>query len=171
MSDRRAPRVAAPRRKASPRAGGDICIRGCHPRPIFTNSASSARSCRFPEPRGIAAEREFKLLAENRFDEGFIASPAVAGDAIILRSRTHLYYVARGYRTANPHVSQKEIANEPKPVPQKKVAGKAQRKRIDLRELGAKLKASVKNGKMTEKEAMAEYQKALAKSKGLDRGE
>jgi outer membrane protein assembly factor BamB len=42
----------------------------------------------------IAAAREFKLLAENRLEASFIASPAIAGDAIILRSLTHLYCVA-----------------------------------------------------------------------------
>jgi hypothetical protein len=42
----------------------------------------------------IAAERDFQLLAENRFEASFIASPAVTGDAIILRSLTHLYCIA-----------------------------------------------------------------------------
>jgi outer membrane protein assembly factor BamB len=47
----------------------------------------------------IAAARDFQLLAENRFETGFIASPAIAGDAIILRSLTHLYCVARSSKT------------------------------------------------------------------------
>ena len=41
----------------------------------------------------ISAEREFKLLAQNEFDDGFIASGAVAGNALILRSETHLYCI------------------------------------------------------------------------------
>lgn len=41
----------------------------------------------------IAAAREYKVLAENQLDEGFMASPAVAGDALILRTRTHLYRI------------------------------------------------------------------------------
>jgi outer membrane protein assembly factor BamB len=41
----------------------------------------------------IAAEREFKLLAENKLDDGFMASPAVIDDALILRTRKHLYRV------------------------------------------------------------------------------
>ena len=41
----------------------------------------------------ISAGREFKLLARNEFDDGFIASGAVAGNALILRSRTHLYCI------------------------------------------------------------------------------
>ena len=35
----------------------------------------------------IAAGRQFKQLAINRLDEGFMASPAVAGKAIFLRTR------------------------------------------------------------------------------------
>ena len=32
-------------------------------------------------------------LAENQLDGGFMASPAVSGKALILRSKTHLYRV------------------------------------------------------------------------------
>jgi hypothetical protein len=42
----------------------------------------------------IAAAREFQLLAENPFKASFIASPAVAGDALILRSTADLYCIA-----------------------------------------------------------------------------
>lgn len=41
----------------------------------------------------ISAGREFKLLARNEFDDGFIASGAVTGNALILRSETHLYCI------------------------------------------------------------------------------
>jgi outer membrane protein assembly factor BamB len=41
----------------------------------------------------IAAADEFKLLAENHLDDGFMASPAVWGNSIILRSRKHLYRI------------------------------------------------------------------------------
>lgn len=43
----------------------------------------------------IEAGREFKQLAENKLDAGFMASPAVAGKAIILRNKTHLYRVEK----------------------------------------------------------------------------
>ena len=43
----------------------------------------------------ISASREFQLLAENNFDGGFNASPAVAGNALILRSLTHLYCISK----------------------------------------------------------------------------
>jgi outer membrane protein assembly factor BamB len=41
----------------------------------------------------IAASREYRKLAENSLGDGFMASPAVLGNALILRSRTHLYRV------------------------------------------------------------------------------
>jgi len=42
-------------------------------------------------PEKLKAE---KLKAMNPFDASFIASPAVAGNAIILLSHTHLYHIA-----------------------------------------------------------------------------
>lgn len=41
----------------------------------------------------LATGREFKKLAENKFDGGFMASPAVSGKALFLRSKTDLYRV------------------------------------------------------------------------------
>jgi outer membrane protein assembly factor BamB len=41
----------------------------------------------------IAAGRQFKLLAENQLDAGFMASPAIDGNALFLRTRTHLYRI------------------------------------------------------------------------------
>ena len=43
----------------------------------------------------FAAAREFKLLAENQIPGGFMASPAVAGDDLFLRSKSHLYRVGK----------------------------------------------------------------------------
>ncbi|MBM3814813.1 MAG: quinonprotein alcohol dehydrogenase [Acidimicrobiia bacterium] len=37
--------------------------------------------------------RTFEQLGENRLDEGFLASPAIAGKAFYLRTRTHLYRI------------------------------------------------------------------------------
>ena len=42
----------------------------------------------------LAASREYQLLAENRFDASFNASPAVVEGGLILRSFTDLYYIA-----------------------------------------------------------------------------
>lgn len=41
----------------------------------------------------VEAGRQFKVLAENELGDGFMASAAVSGKALFLRSRTHLYRV------------------------------------------------------------------------------
>jgi hypothetical protein len=41
----------------------------------------------------LATGREFKSLAESVIGDGFMASPAVSGQALFLRSRTSLYSV------------------------------------------------------------------------------
>jgi outer membrane protein assembly factor BamB len=41
----------------------------------------------------IRPGRSFELVAENTLDEGFLASPAIAGRAFFLRTRTHLYRI------------------------------------------------------------------------------
>lgn len=37
--------------------------------------------------------RSFEVISENKLDEGFLASPAIAGNAFFLRTRTHLYRI------------------------------------------------------------------------------
>ena len=41
----------------------------------------------------IAAGREYKVLAENTLPDGLMASPAVSGNSLILRTRTSLYRI------------------------------------------------------------------------------
>lgn len=41
----------------------------------------------------LRAGRAFEKLSENALDAGFMASPAVTGDALILRTKTHLYRI------------------------------------------------------------------------------
>jgi outer membrane protein assembly factor BamB len=41
----------------------------------------------------VKASPTFEVLAGNQLDGGFMASPAVSGDALILRTKTHLYRV------------------------------------------------------------------------------
>jgi outer membrane protein assembly factor BamB len=41
----------------------------------------------------INADRDFRVLAVNQLEEGFMASPAVSDNALILRTRTHLYRI------------------------------------------------------------------------------
>jgi outer membrane protein assembly factor BamB len=42
------------------------------------------------------AGREFKLLAENFLEDGFMASPAVVGNTLYVRTPTHLYRIEEG---------------------------------------------------------------------------
>ena len=41
----------------------------------------------------LKAARTFEILASNKFPDGFMASPAVDGKALILRTKTHLYRI------------------------------------------------------------------------------
>ena len=43
----------------------------------------------------VAAADEFKLLADNHLGDGFMASPAVFENSLILRSRTRLYRIEK----------------------------------------------------------------------------
>lgn len=43
----------------------------------------------------LLAGRTFKIESVNKLDAGCMASPAVAGDAIFLRTKTHLYCIAK----------------------------------------------------------------------------
>jgi len=41
------------------------------------------------------AGKKYELLAENKFPGGFMATPAVSGNVMILRSTTHLYRIEK----------------------------------------------------------------------------
>ncbi len=41
----------------------------------------------------VAHGRKYKQLSENQLDDGFMSSPAVAGNALFLRTRSHLYRI------------------------------------------------------------------------------
>ena len=41
----------------------------------------------------VEASRTYKVLATNQLDDGFMASPAVSGNALYLRTRSHLYRI------------------------------------------------------------------------------
>lgn len=85
------------------RFGGDYCAS-----PIYADGRiyffSEFGICLVIEPG-----REFKLLAENKLgsdenrekkDDGFMASPAVTGKALILRTRSHLYRIEEPSRNS-----------------------------------------------------------------------
>ena len=43
----------------------------------------------------VKADREYTPIAENRVEDGFMASPAIAGDDLILRTTKNLYCVGK----------------------------------------------------------------------------
>ncbi len=43
----------------------------------------------------VKAGRDYEVLSKNQLDEGFMASPAVSGNALFLRTRTHLYRIEK----------------------------------------------------------------------------
>jgi len=57
----------------------------------------------------IEAEREYKVLARNKIEGTIHASPAVSGNALIIRSGSHLYHIAQGYETAPQEKRPEEI--------------------------------------------------------------
>ena len=50
----------------------------------------------------VEAGREFKVLAENKLDDGIMASPAIAGRSLFVRTRTHLYRIEEGAPPSEP---------------------------------------------------------------------
>ena len=43
----------------------------------------------------ISAGKVFKILARNKLNAGSMASPAVVGDAMLIRTKTHLYRIEK----------------------------------------------------------------------------
>jgi outer membrane protein assembly factor BamB len=62
--------------------------------PILSNGRIFAFSKEGHAPV-IAAGREFKLLAENKLEDGFMASPAVYKNSLILRSKSAVYRIGK----------------------------------------------------------------------------
>jgi outer membrane protein assembly factor BamB len=71
------------------RFGGDYCAS-----PIFVDGRIYFFS-EFGMSPVIEPGREFKQLAENKLDDGCMSSPAVTGQALILRTRSHLYRIEK----------------------------------------------------------------------------
>lgn len=68
-----------------------------HPGNFWASPIYADKKLYFPNQEGntlvLAPGREYKLLAENKLEIGGNASPAVLGNSLILRTRTHLYRV------------------------------------------------------------------------------
>lgn len=110
-----------------------------------------------------ATEHAPQVLASNKLNAEFIASPAVAGDLLILRSNTHLYCIADGH-----HRGPEQVAADvyPEQRETKRAAAKAPKddaQEKSLAALGAQLKEMVKAGKLTPKDAIELYQTAVGK--------
>jgi outer membrane protein assembly factor BamB len=54
----------------------------------------------------LKAGRSFAVVATNTLDDGFMASPAVFGKALVLRTKTHLYRIESDTTTAAPPAKQ-----------------------------------------------------------------
>jgi len=103
----------------------------------------------------IEASSEFKVLSKNESDTVFVSMPAIAGDSMLIRSNTHLYRIAKGY----------EVVPLPVVAAKQKSAGSGKGGKVpdkDLDALGQRLKAAIKNGKITEAEAIAKWNEAVA---------
>jgi outer membrane protein assembly factor BamB len=71
------------------RFGGDYCAS-----PLYADGRIYYFS-EFGMSPVIEPGREFKQLTDNKLDDGCMASPAITGKALILRTRTHLYRIEK----------------------------------------------------------------------------
>lgn len=107
-----------------------------------------------------ATRAEPEPLARNTMNAQFIASPAVAGSSLILRSTTHLYCVESGHQRTAKQVAADVYPDRPS-TKRNVVKAKSNDKQSEsLAALGAKLKTQVKAGKITVKDAIEQYQTA-----------
>jgi len=108
----------------------------------------------------LAASRTTpKILARNRMNARFIASPAVGGSSLILRSTTHLYCLSKGYQR-----SAAEVARD---MPRERDGASANRPKSTREKLTAlkrQIDALQKSGKLTRQEAEALFQSATGKN-------
>ncbi|MCR9292434.1 MAG: PQQ-like beta-propeller repeat protein [bacterium] len=104
-----------------------------------------------------------KSLASNKLNAAFIASPAVAGDSLILRSTTHLYCIADGHDRSPEQVAA-DVYPERRETKQR-TAKTAKNTSLNegLAALSAQLREMVKAGKLTRKDAIELYQAAAGK--------
>ena len=104
-----------------------------------------------------------QVLASNQLNAAFIASPAVAGDSLILRSTTHLYCIADGHHRTEEQVAADVYPKQRETKPKTAKATTNEDQDRDLAALGAQLKEMVKAGKLTPKDAIELYQAAAGK--------
>lgn len=111
----------------------------------------------------MLAGRDVERIARNQLDGEFIASPAVVGESLILRSTTHLYCIAEGYERSVAEVAAERDQLSKKQSKQKgKVKSAGKQSDDKLAALGARLKQLVATGKLTKEEGLELYQLAMS---------
>lgn len=103
-----------------------------------------------------ASREEPEGVKKSRLKASFIASPAVAGSALLLRSTTHLYCVRDGYSRTQQEVAADDYPARVEKRSRQRVLSSDER----LTALGVKLKALVKSGKLNKQDALELYQAA-----------
>ena len=103
-----------------------------------------------------ATREEPEVIARNELNASFVASPAVTHAGLILRSTTHLYCVAEGFKRTPEQIAKDVYPEEATPIKRPKLADKESR----LDELVANLRVLVKAGKLTREEAADLYRAA-----------
>src|SRR5260221_7026871 len=63
---------------------------------IRDHCVTGVQTCALPISTVLKPGRTFEVLATNDLEDGFMASPAVSGKALFLRTKTHLYRVEEG---------------------------------------------------------------------------
>ena len=96
---------------------------------------------------------------ENQLNAEFIASPAIAEDCLILRSKTHLYCISEGFTR-----SEKQVAADVYPTREQNFGGLMKKEQPTsedaLQVLSKQLREMVKAGTLTGEEARDLYRAA-----------
>lgn len=82
--------------------------------PVYTNGKLYFSSKQGEVSVIESSRQELQVISRNRLNAMFIASPAISNSSLILRSTTHLYCLANGYRR-----TQKQIAADVYPSAEK----------------------------------------------------
>jgi CubicO group peptidase (beta-lactamase class C family)/outer membrane protein assembly factor BamB len=96
----------------------------------------------------IATGREYKELAKNELAEGCLSSPAVAGNALFVRTRTHLYCLAEGAQ----ETAQKPAADAPRIA----AIDEAMKPFIDSKQVSGVVTLVAHKGKVVHRSALGE---------------
>ena len=107
------------------------------------------------ETKVLAATREAPEIVTNELDGSFVASPAVAGNSLIMRSTTHLYRIQTGYERTVAEIA----ADAPSKSASEAFRGSLQR---TVESVTASIKQQVASGRLTEEEGNEQLKKLQA---------